>query len=64
MRTAVSLLAVTTLSKQQWLVNESSNTGMLVTTNRLSRETIDSRKALRDAVIIQDGIGLYILLIN
>ena len=44
--------------------------GMLVATNRflcrnrLSRETIDSRKALRDAAIIQDGRGLYILLVN
>ena len=32
--------------------------------NRLSRETIDSRKAFRDATIIQDGRGLYILLVN
>ena len=44
--------------------------GMLVATNRflcrnrLSRETIDSRKASRDAVIIQDDRGLYSLLVN
>ena len=67
----LSLRAVTTLSKQQWLVKGEPQYGECWLLQTVFFAEIDflekhltPEKAFRDATIIQDGRGLYILLVN